>query len=259
MKKSSWSVEIWNTRIQKLDAENTLLWLQKFRSPALGRQHLKYIFFLVVAFDIEATTQFYAQQRPSKSQKELSFNQKRKMVSWWLIMKNNTNSITSYELYLTGFQQSHKSPMKLSHWFLAVGSWKSGCNTPTILIQNQSTLLFNFLTIKNKTEKSHQSVSSPEAPVPISTISALPASLLSLESRIVKFKLRFGSEEGISSTEMISGDDDREVPPPFMSWWRMSLERIPIGKFLLLSSDANCHAGIVGVGPIDGVAGNCRL
>ena len=63
-----------------------------------------------------------------------------------------------------------------------------------------------------------QSVSSPETP----TISALPVSLLSLGSRpddnsepklvTLGKGLILMLEEGISSTDIISGDEDREPP-----------------------------------------------
>lgn len=108
-----------------------------------------------------------------------------------------------------------------------------------------------------------QSVSSPEQPdteAPISTISALLDSLLSLGSRA-------GSDsppdedkpaeppsalDGRSSTEMISGEDDSEMALPgwlFLCFWSLALVDCP-----------NCQAGMEGVPLVMvGGAGNCRL
>jgi hypothetical protein len=136
----------------------------------------------------------------------------------------------------------------------------------------------HFWNLENGSCQSVSPDSSPEAPpIAKSTISALPVSLLSLGSRCEEAEtdeaeltsVPSGCDggkllDGMSSTEMISGDDDGELPPartsmlPFMpkSVFAVSTPRRKSNFWLL--EGPSCQEGIEGALTVGG-GGNCRL
>jgi len=69
------------------------------------------------------------------------------------MLGNNVDSNTSYQLYLTGSQQSQKSPLKLSHRFLASGLIKSVCNTPNHVNSESINSTLKFQAIKKEEKR----------------------------------------------------------------------------------------------------------